>query len=143
MDVNELLARQAIRDTIARYNLAGDRGRLAELADCFCEHGVLEVRDAWRAHGRREIEERLAGVRLSPESAADPILVRHHVTTHRAEIDGADSARAWTYFIVLTGIGLDHAGRYVDRFERVADDWLIAHRSVVLDWRAPGPSVSS
>ena len=35
MTVEELLAREQIRDTIALYNHAGDRGRLEELADCF------------------------------------------------------------------------------------------------------------
>ena len=138
MTVEEQIARQSIRDAIARYNFAGDRGRLAELAACFREDGVLEVRGAWTARGRDAIEARLEGVRGPGGNLASSALVRHHITTHLAEFDSADFARAWTYFLVLNERGPDHAGRYVDRFERISGVWLIAHRSVVLDWRSGG-----
>jgi hypothetical protein len=43
-----------------------------------------------------------------------------------------------SYFTVLTEIGLDHHGRYRDRFVRLdtTDLWLIEHRLVSTDWRA-------
>ena len=44
MTLEELIARECVRDTYARYNHAGDRGRLTELADCFTEDGVLELK---------------------------------------------------------------------------------------------------
>ena len=37
----ELVAREHIRDTLARYNWSGDAGRLDDLADTFCPDGVL------------------------------------------------------------------------------------------------------
>ena len=42
-----------------------------------------------------------------------------------------------SYFTVFTEIGLDHMGRYRDRLVPVDDRWLIAHRFVSTDWRAP------
>jgi SnoaL-like domain len=36
MEMWELVAREQIRDTLARYNWSGDAGRLDELADTFC-----------------------------------------------------------------------------------------------------------
>jgi hypothetical protein len=32
---------------------------------------------------------------------------------------------------------LDHYGRYRDTFVPVGDEWLIRHRYVSTDWRAP------
>ena len=44
METWELVARERIRDTLARYNWSGDAFRLDELAQAFCEDGVMEVR---------------------------------------------------------------------------------------------------
>ncbi len=55
MEMWELVAREHIRDTLARYNWAGDAGRLDELAETFCADGVLEIRGAERLRGRSEI----------------------------------------------------------------------------------------
>jgi hypothetical protein len=56
-----------------------------------------------------------------------PTLVRHHLTTSHVTINGALAA-ARTYFFVLSNIGPDHAGVYVDRLENGAEGWQIAHR---------------
>jgi hypothetical protein len=39
---------------------------------------------------------------------------------------------------MITDIGLDHWGRYQDRFVPVGDRWLLARRSVKTDGYAPG-----
>jgi hypothetical protein len=44
MELWELVARERIRDTLARYNWSGDSLRLDELARSFCEDGELELR---------------------------------------------------------------------------------------------------
>ena len=46
-------------------------------------------------------------------------------------------ARAWSYFLVVSEIGLDHAGRYVDRLECRDGAWRIVHRRVVVEWSSP------
>ena len=46
MTVEELLAREAIRDTMAKYNMAGDRLKVDDYAACFTEDGVMEAEHA-------------------------------------------------------------------------------------------------
>ena len=55
-------------------------------------------------------------------------------------IDLVDEAHATgrCYFAVLTDIGLDHWGRYVDDYRRVDDRWVFASRSVTLDGQVSG-----
>src|ERR1700742_3575755 len=58
----ELVAREQIRDTLARYNWAGDGGRVDDLAATFCLDGVLEIRGVRSLRGRSEIAGFLSGV---------------------------------------------------------------------------------
>jgi SnoaL-like domain len=55
MEMWELVARERIRDTIARYNWSGDAGRIEDLAQRFCVDGELEARDVETARGRTAI----------------------------------------------------------------------------------------
>ncbi len=64
-------------------------------------------------------------------------LVRHNVANVRFESVSREEAKVASYFTVFTHIGLDHMGRYRDRMVPVGDEWLIAHRFVSTDWRAP------
>lgn len=140
MTPEQAQAAQAIAYTQSVYATAGDRGRIAELATAFTEDGVLEFRGA--AHrGHAAIEASLSGFDAGAEpTGATPAraFTRHNLTTRRIEFDGPDAAEAWTYFMVVTPLGLDHTGRYVDRFVRAGDRWLIAHRRVSLDWAVEG-----
>jgi uncharacterized protein (TIGR02246 family) len=138
MTQDELLAREAIRDTIARYNHAGDRGRLDELARCFAEDGVLEIEGEPRLSGRAAIQAHLAGVAARLAGNTRRATLRHHVASLRIVLSGADAAEAWSYFSVFTEIGLDHWGRYGDRLVRRGDEWLFALRKVRVDGAAPG-----
>ena len=52
MDAEEAVAREAMRETIARYNQAGDRGRIDELLQCFTEDGVLAISGEEPLEGR-------------------------------------------------------------------------------------------
>ncbi len=134
MDVNEMLVREAIRKTMALYNNAGDWGRLEEMAGAFTPDGVLETRDSL-AKGREEIVRYLSGgIDERGSSGRGPTFVRHNLTTSHIVLSSEDEARAWSYFNVLTDVGPDHAGVYIDRFRREGEDWLIAHRRVRIDW---------
>lgn len=81
MNMWELVAREQIRDTLARYNWSGDAGRPGDLADTFCADGVLQVRGVEPLCGRSAIAAFLAGVSKTIASTADrkPI-VRHNLT---------------------------------------------------------------
>jgi hypothetical protein len=142
MGADEALAREAIRYTLSVYNSSGDRGRLDELAAAFAPDGILEFSGS-RFVGRAAIIEALGGtVELTHKSATAPDgpapLVRHHLTTSRIELVNDREAQGWTYFFVVTGVGPDHSGVYVDRFAALDGRWLITHRRVKIDWQDPG-----
>ncbi len=139
MQLWELAARERVRDTLARYNWAGDAGRLDELSQTFCADGVLEIRGIQPLHGRSEIVEFLRSVtgQIADGTDVKPI-VRHNVANVRFTEVTPDQAQVSCYFTVVTHIGLDHIGRYRDTFVPDADDsWLIKHRTVSTDWAAP------
>jgi hypothetical protein len=131
----ELIARECIRDTVARYNHAGDRGRYDEMIGCFTPNGVLAIVEGGEHGGHEALRAFFSGV-----GAAAPGLtqLRHCVTNLLIDFDGEDEARTSSYFEVITDIGLDHWGRYRDRFVPSGDRWLIAERSVKTDGYTPG-----
>lgn len=122
--------RDAIRDLLARYTYNGDRGRIAELAACFTEDGVLEY-PGNRAQGPTAIAAALASGTRDPRLT----FVRHHITNPLIEIDG-EVATARSYFAVHADAGPDHSGTYDDRLIRTAAGWRLAHRRVRVDWQA-------
>lgn len=147
MTDEEVRAREAIRRTQALYNAAGDRGRIAELVGAFTDDGVLEV-DQGVFRGKAAIAGFLGGVaRTSGGGAgadagagarpAGRHFVRHNLTTCHIELTGPATADARTYFLVMTPIGVDHAGVYTDKFVARGPDWLIAYRRVRLDYVSP------
>jgi hypothetical protein len=64
------------------------------------------------------------------------------VSSVRVDVVSPTDARATCYFTVMTGEGVDHWGRYKDRFAPEPDGdthrWLFAHRLVRTDGRTPG-----
>jgi hypothetical protein len=134
----ELFAREHIRDTLARYNWAGDVGRLDELAETFCADGVLEIRGLQTLRGRAEIVAFLGGVteKVTVSAKVKP-MVRHNVANVLFNEVTRDHADVSCYFTVVTHIGLDHVGRYRDTFVPDGNGWLIKHRKVSTDWAAP------
>jgi SnoaL-like domain len=133
----ELVARERIRDTLARYNWSGDAGRLEGLAETFCADGVLEIRGFAALRGRSEIITFLSGVTgtIAVDADVKPV-VRHNVANVSFTELAHDRAQVASYFTVLTNIGLDHCGRYRDTFVPDGDAWLIKHRKVSTDWAA-------
>ena len=144
MTIDELLAREAIRDTLNKYNTAGDRLKVEDFVSCFAEDGIIESSHperGFRFEGREAIREwqnrwYLRG--SGEERVHGATFVRHHLTTSKIDLTGPDTARVRTYWQAWTDIGPDHAGYYLDEFRKVESEWLIAHRRVRLDWDAPG-----
>lgn len=142
MERTELIAREAIRDLVARYTWAGDGGRTADLAACFTIDGVLDVGDhGGRWEGRAEIVRQLELVteRVAAAGAA-PGPVRHHVSSTLIHLETPASAVVRSYFAVYTAIGLDHWGRYRDLAVLSQADaaWCFAERVVRVDGHAAG-----
>lgn len=150
MDVSELIARESIRDLVARYNAAGDSGRFDEMVELFWDDATMETAgpagpevrrgrdeigaifrgaaDRWKADGTSADKRR---VETQQSSAPEPRhYVRHRVATLVIDVDDECHARAYSYFAVTMPHGLDHWGRYFDRFEARDGVWKFAHRKV-------------
>ncbi|ORW97685.1 hypothetical protein AWB92_03245 [Mycobacterium sp. IEC1808] len=143
METWELVAREQIRDTLARYNWSGDAGRLEGLAETFCADGVLEIRGREPLRGRTEIVSFLGGVtgKVARNVDLKPV-VRHNVANVLFTGLTPDRAEVSSYFTVVTQIGLDHFGRYRDVLVPDGDRWLIKHRKVSTDWAAPDSTMA-
>lgn len=145
MTLEELLAREAIRATIERYTMAGDRLDVAAYAECFTIDGIMEsehrdTAQCFRYAGRAEIlawQTRWRDRTFSGEKVHQASFARHHLTTSAITMQDAEYASARTYWQAWTDIGSDHAGYYVDTFRKEDGQWLIAHRRVREDWRSP------
>ena len=145
MTLDEMLAREAIRQTMAAYTVAGDRLRVEEFVAVFTEDAIMEAEgvppeDMFRYEGRAGISQWITRWREPPKEVGrvhQATFIRHHLSTCHIELTGPDSARARTYWVAYTDIGPDHSGYYLDVFRKVGTDWLIAHRRVRLDWRSP------
>jgi uncharacterized protein (TIGR02246 family) len=128
----ELIAREAARDLVARYNANGDAGRLDAVLALFTEDAVLEVLPDERFRGRDAIRA------LFETAAEEPTLLRHFTATHQIDVADEDHASGRCYYAVLTESGLDHWGRYVDTYQREDGAWRLAARRVSVDGRVPG-----
>lgn len=143
MTLEELVARERVRDTYARYTHAGDRGSLADLAQCFTEDGVLEVKGWFTAQGRADIIAALTEVatRVARTDAPPPgaqHITRHNIANLLFTTIGPDRIETAAYFTVFQVDAADHWGRYRDELVPVADRWLFAHRLVSIDGKRPG-----
>lgn len=151
MTVDELLARESIRHTMATYTMAGDRLLADEFVAVFTEDAVLASEgvpesDAFRYEGRQAIREWIArwGSRaVGAVRAHQATFIRHHLSTCLIEFTGPETAKARTYWVAYTDIGADHSGHYVDAFRKTGERWLIAQRKVRLDWRSPNSLFTS
>ena len=145
MTVDEMLAREAIRDTMARCSLAGDRGNGDAYAECFTENGIIQAEHAgrdvtFRYEGREAIRAwQTAWKSGKSELAAPPrtSFVQHCLSTSQIDLDGPDRATARTYWMVYTDLGPDHAGYYLDEFRKEGAKWLISWRRVRPRWMSP------
>jgi len=143
VDVWELVAYEAIRDTVARYAHYADSGRFKEFAELFAPDGVLEVHGEAPLNGRDAIRLFLEGVSLDLEAASTVPIIRHHLSNLMIDLVSPTEAHGACYFLAVTEHGVDHWGRYRDRFVPDRDNpsedrWLFAHRFVKTDGTVPG-----
>lgn len=137
--VDELEAREAIRDLVARYNAGADGGRFEEVVELFARDAILELPNE-SLTGRaaiaglfRRTQQRVAG-----SGTADRQYVRHFTATLQIDVDASDRARSRCYYQVLMAHGLDHWGRYIDSYRMIDGVWHFASRKVTVDGRAEG-----
>jgi hypothetical protein len=149
MERRELGAREAIRDTLARYAHCADSGRFGELVELFCEDGVLAIDGHEPLNGRAAILAFLSSTKASLSSSLQQPYIRHHISSIVIDLRSPDEASAASYFLAITERGPDHWGRYRDQLVRRGNRWLFQHRRVRLDghsatsWRATQGKVIS
>ncbi|MDV6264930.1 nuclear transport factor 2 family protein [Rhodococcoides yunnanense] len=149
MDFETLVARELVRDRYARYNRAGDKGRLDDLAACFTEDGELEARNSFTAKGRQNIIDTLTAVsaellaQTTAHAAGDRPIVRHFVASLRFDSITPDHIESSAYFAVFHADAADHWGTYRDVLVPAGDVWLFERRLVVIEGTRPGSSAAS
>jgi 3-phenylpropionate/cinnamic acid dioxygenase small subunit len=143
MTLDELLAREAIRQTLVNYNIGGDRLKPEQFLAVFTEDAVFEVQDAKnpvRNDGLPAIRAWFTGwiedTKASQQSHR-ATFIRHHLSTCQIDLTGPETAETRTYWTAYTDVGPDHGGQYIDKFRKVGDKWLIAHRRARAEWTSP------
>lgn len=130
------LARLHIQDTVARYNIAGDRRDLDAFVGTFTDDAIYESA-VFACKGTEEIWTYLAAAWRVAPGTPQPRVRRHHITTTQIDIESQSHARGRIYYLMITDLGLDHCGFYVDRYRCIGAGWRIAHRQVWMDWSLP------
>ncbi len=137
MELWELAAREEIRDLVARYNANGDTGRFEQAMELFAPDAVMDPSDGRIYTGPGEIIEIFTGARDGADYQGQPIYVRHMTATHQIDLVDESTATGRCYYQVLTAVGLDHWGRYIDEYKTVDGRWRFARRRVTVDGRNP------
>ncbi|MFM8649786.1 MAG: nuclear transport factor 2 family protein [Actinomycetota bacterium] len=134
-DLLVTLSREAIRDLVARYNANGDSGRFAQVRELFANDAVMTIEGDRSYHGADEIMTIFTGTKSN--TSGNLSHVRHFTSTHQIDLVDPTHATGRLYYAVLTDIGLDHWGRYVDSYIRTNGRWLFASRKVSVDGWSP------
>jgi hypothetical protein len=130
----ELAAREAIRDLAARYNANGDTGRFAQVVELFAPDAVMDVGDGRVYRGHDEILTIFTSARdRASATGGERWHVRHMTATHQIDVTDESHAKGYCNYQVLTGVGLDSWGRYIDEYRVVEGRWRFARRRVTLD----------
>jgi hypothetical protein len=149
MEVWELVARESIRDRIARWNSNGDAGRMAAMVEVLAPDVEFQAAESEVLHGRDEVLAFLHGVKGGKSASAEPATavvrtgrylpagkrpsIRHFTSNPHIEFESETRAHVRTYYQVLSTFGLDHWGRYLDEFGVVDGEWLITKRTVTTE----------
>jgi hypothetical protein len=127
MSPAEAAWREEIRALVIRYNALGDRGRIDDLAQLFAPDGTLEIAGQGAFVGPAAIVAALGAV--AGDNTAKGTYWHYLVATHDIEILREDRATGTAYFMVLDPGGLNHWGRYRDRYRRdPGGRWRFEHR---------------
>lgn len=138
MNDDQTQARVMIHYTMAVYANSVDSGDVEGVVSAFAEDAQLELSGGLAVRGRAAIRafyEPVIGASRPDRQPGEPLpLLRHNLTTSRVEFVSDAVAQGWTYFMSVSRHGLDHTGRYIDRFVRHGERWLIDDRRIVVEW---------
>jgi hypothetical protein len=143
MELWELIARESIRDLVARYNANGDSGRFEEMMKVFADDAVMELVAAdgsvQRYEGAAQVATIFTATKSGWDGGATSAPTRHHVrhftATHQIDLVHETLAKGRLYYVVLMAHGVDHWGRYVDEYGVRDGRWVITQRRALSDGR--------
>ena len=127
-----LLAKDAIRETMAKYCHALDACNFSGVAALFAEDGEWGT-DYGNAKGRAEVEAFLATV--VPTKGNGPQR-KHYICNTVIELSGDDAYAVSDYLIIReaeSGLIPVMGGTYKDRFKRIDGQWLFSKKLLVHD----------
>jgi hypothetical protein len=143
LQLNRLLALEAIRNLRLRYCHYLDANRMEALGELFTEDAICQVdRGTWR--GREAIRDGLAQAFVAydiHQRGAYPFF--HAVSNHWIEILGEERAEGRCYLIDFDASRpasvnpLLLLGAYADEYRRVEGKWLISRTRLDLVWPEP------
>ena len=136
MELWELVARESIRDVVARYNANGDTGRFEQVLGLFAPDAVMDAGSGVKT-GVEEIRTIFEGGRDGADYGDHPVYLRHCTATLQIDVIDESNAKGRCYYFVITDVGLDHWGRYVDEYRTVDGQWKFARRRVTVDGKNP------
>lgn len=152
MELWELVARESVRDLVARYNANGDAGRFDQVLELFAADAVMEI-DGHPYVGHDQIRtiftgaaetalrwlaSREAGEQGDVEPPSASRRVQHRTSTLQIDVHDEITASSRCYYQVVTSRGLDHWGRYLDTYGVVDGRWRFTRRQELLDGWVPG-----
>ena len=141
MELWELSARESIRNLVARYNSNGDAARFEPVLELFAPDAVMELDDGVY-DGIERIKTIFTGTkgRFADFGLATgkKFYMRHCTFTHQVDFTDQHSATGRCYYQVLMPHGLDHWGRYLDRYAERDGRWYFVHRKVTMDGYVEG-----
>jgi hypothetical protein len=111
MEMWELVARESIRDLVARYNANGDSGRFEQVLACFASDAVMEI-DGQIYRGHPEIRSVFVNAAEAVQRWPEPVTIRHHTSTLQIDLLGPDKARpavttrSSPQAALITGVGI-------------------------------------
>jgi hypothetical protein len=151
MELWEVVARESIRDLIARWNYSGDARRMDEMVTVLAPDAEFQAVDGDVLRGRAAVLEFLTGVGQGKDGDGPPSdprpapndgrylppgtrpSIRHFTSNPRITFESQTRAQVRTYYAVLSSYGLDHWGRYIDEAGVVDGEWLITKRVITTD----------
>lgn len=137
MDLEMIAAREGIRYTVGIYNQAVDRGAYGDLAVVFAEDGEMIISNITSFKGRQTIIDSLSSGAKKRGVGQAGNFQRHTLGNSMINVIDATNARAIHFIMVVTELGFDHAGVYIDDFVKVGDRWLIKTRLANMEWARP------
>ncbi len=137
--LQRMLDHGEIRDVLARYVRGIDRADAELLRSCYHADAIEEHAGNYEGNAHDYITEAIPRVHTFGP-------MQHLLGTSHIDSDGNVAyveTNVWTFVRFRDGsqdVDTFTGGRLVDRFEKRAGEWKIAHRRTVLDWNRDTPS---